>query len=231
MHYAEFKQQDPALLRTLIEQFPFAVIAINGASRPTLAQAPLTFRESKSAHGSVDFHIARVNVFTDVVIDGDQATILVNGPNTHISPSWYKGRFPDASSDRSRAAPTWNYVSATLTGRLRILPRADLEKQIADLVAHHEAPDGWRREEIDPALFNTWCNMLIGYRMEIETFDLTAKLSQNQTPGDKPGISEGLRTRGEFGDEAMAQLVESFDGTAASVQNCLNAFSGAHRRR
>lgn len=138
MHYAEFKQDEPELLKTLIQTFPFAVIAINGALQPVLAQAPLTFREMGGQAGTVDFHLARANTITDRISDGTSVTILVNGPNAHISPSWYTGRFKDASADRSRAAPTWNYLSATLTGRLQILERCDLEAQIADLVRHHE---------------------------------------------------------------------------------------------
>jgi transcriptional regulator len=191
----------------LIEQFPFAVIAINGTARPVVAQAPLTFRDGLASQGVVDFHLARANIITNAIKDGSEATILVNGPNAHISPSWYTGRFPDSSADRSRTAPTWDYLSATLTGRLRILSLAGLEKQIADLVAHHEPADGWRFEEIDPSVLMSWCDMLVGYRFEIETFDLTAKLSQNQTPADIPGISRGLRLREGLADEAIAQLV------------------------
>lgn len=88
MHYAEFKQDDPELLKTLIQTFPFAVIAINGASQPVMAQAPLTFRDMGGQAGTIDFHLARANTITDDISDGTNATILVNGPNAHISPSW-----------------------------------------------------------------------------------------------------------------------------------------------
>lgn len=226
MHYAEFKLPDAALLRTLIEAFPFAAVAINGGASPILAQAPLTFREKPGSPGAVEFHLARQNVITDAIDEGMTATILVNGPSGHVSPTWYTSRFPDASADRSRTAPTWDYVSATLAGRLRRLSRAELQTQITDLVAHHEPVDGWRIEEIDPDLFESWCGLLIGYRLDIESFDLTVKLSQNQMREDRPGIATGLRKRAGFADTAMASLVEGFDGTSASVEDMIRALSG-----
>lgn len=109
---------------------------------------------------------------------------------------------------------------------MKILERCDLEAQIADLVRHHEPTDGWRFEELDPALFISWCDMLIGCRMVIETFDLTVKLSQNQTTADRPGIAQGLRKRAGFGDDAMAKLVEGLDREAASIGNIRRAASG-----
>lgn len=191
-----------------------------------IAQAPLTFRDVPGSAGAVEFHLARQNRITDTISDGTPVTIIVNGPSAHISPSWYKARFPDASADRSRTAPTYDYVSASLQGRLRRLGNSDLKKQIADLVAQHEAADGWRFEEIDPAVFSSWCDLLVGYRMEIGTFDLTAKISQEQKVEDRPGIAAGLRTRGQHADSAMALLVEGFDGTAASIAAALNILSG-----
>ncbi|WP_197435496.1 FMN-binding negative transcriptional regulator [Agrobacterium vitis] len=221
MHYAEFKMPDAGLLQTLIERFPFAMIAINGVANPIVAQAPLTFRQVGTSSGALEFHLASQNPITKSVKNGTVATIVVNGPNAHISPSWYISSFCDASADRSRTAPTWNYLSATLIGRLRQPTRVELEEQIADMVAAHESADGWRFAEIDPRIFASWCDMLIGYRMDIVSFDLTAKLSQNQARDDKPGIASGLRLRAGMADNAVAVLIQGFDGTPASVQTAL----------
>ncbi|WP_405048491.1 FMN-binding negative transcriptional regulator [Rhizobium rhizogenes] len=69
---------------------------------------------------------------------------------------------PHAASDRSHTAPTCNYVSATLEGRLYRLDCKGLQKQIDDLVADHEPDGGWRFGEIDPSLFSSWCDLLVG---------------------------------------------------------------------
>lgn len=209
MHYGNFKQHDPRAVSTLIEAFPFATIAINGEHGPLIAQAPLTFRPGIGNFGAVDFHLARENVFVDALDTGVKTTIVVNGPHTHISPSWYVGRFSGPNPDRSHTAPTFNYVSAILRGTVEILTKDALYRQVEDLVVDHEPADGWKFQEIDRQLFEDWCGMLIGVRVVIDSFDMTAKVSQDQKEADRAGIKAGLLARGAFSDKAMATIVES----------------------
>ncbi len=225
MHYGEFKQSDTELLRSLIRAFPFATIAINGKDRPIVAHAPLTVRSLDDQQTAIDFHLAKKNEIT-TLISGDQpATVIVSGPGAHISPSWYVERFPSPASDRSRTAPTYNYVCATLYGRLHHLPSRDLRDQIAELVRHHEPSDGWKFHEIAPDILDVWCNALNAFRMEIEHFEITAKVSQDRTPGDRSGVVEGLRRRAELQDEWMAELVKSYDGSPNSLTETLKRFT------
>jgi transcriptional regulator len=216
-----FKQHDPSVMRTLIETFPFAMIAINGEHGPLIAQAPLTFRPDIGKYGAVDFHLARENAFVAALDDGVETTIVVNGPQAHISPSWYTGRFAGPDPDRSHTAPTFNYVSAVLCGKIEILSEIELHRQVQDLVNDHEPADGWKFEEIDRQLFESWCKMLIGVRVEIESFDMTAKLSQDQAPADRVGITTGLLGRNAFADKAMATMVDRFDGSPETLVETL----------
>ncbi len=59
-----------------------------------------------------------------------------------------------------------------------------LQNQIRDLAlaSRSEPTDGWRK-------------MIQGDRLEIAEYDLTAKVSQGDSPSDKPGVVEGLKQR------------------------------------
>ncbi len=98
-----------------------------------------------------------------------------------------------------------------------------LQKQIKDLVLVNESWGGWKIEELAPHLWNGWRKAIRGYRLEVAEFDLTAKLSQGDSPGDKPGVVEGLRRRALQDDATMARLVEGYDGTASSLHTLLNS--------
>ena len=63
------------------------------------------------------------------------------------------------------------------------------------LASRSEPTDGWRTEELDPKLWNGWRKMIQGDRLEIAEYDLTAKVSQGDSPSDKPGVVEGLKQR------------------------------------
>ena len=64
-----------------------------------------------------------------------------------------------------------------------------LQNQIRDLAlaSRSEPTYGWRTEELDPKLWNGWRKMIQGDRLEIAEYDLTAKVSQGDSPSDKPG--------------------------------------------
>jgi transcriptional regulator len=223
MHYAEYKHADPSLVRDMVETFPFATIMVNGDDGPIVGQAPLTFRNGRDPAGAIEFHLARANRITASLLPGTPITVLVQGPGAAISPSWFTASFQGAQPDRSKTAPTYNYVSLVVRGRLEHMEDAALKVQIADLVLAHEPADGWRLGELSPELWEGWRRAIQGYRLEIDAFDLTAKLSQGDIPADKPGVVEGLNGRALQDDEVIAKLVDGYDGTPASLRALLRS--------
>lgn len=206
-HYSNFKKHDPSLIPWMVEQWPFALLAVNHSKGPAIARAPLTPRAGSSEAGAVEFHLARANPVTDLLIAGDPVTIVIDGPNGPVSPSWYTARFPPPHADRSRTAPTWNYLSLTFSGTPVVLTENELYAQIRSLVSASEPANGWRMEEMDEDTFTSWCQEIVGFRVEVESFDLTAKLSQEQAAADISGVLEGLTLRGNPTDDSLGQLI------------------------
>lgn len=223
MHYAEYKHTDPALIQALTETFPFAAISINGADAPRIAHAPLTFRAGKAPAGAVEFHLAKANPIARDMKVGVPVSLLVQGPGAAISPSWFTSSFPQPDSDRSRTAPTYNYISLIMHGRLEFMGDHALQLQIKDLVSASEPKDGWRTEELATDLWEGWRKLIQGYRLEIASFDMTVKLSHGDVPEDSHGVVEGLRARNVLADENMAHLISGYDGTSKSLQSLLRA--------
>ncbi|WP_017957234.1 FMN-binding negative transcriptional regulator [Rhizobium leguminosarum] len=223
MHYAEYKHTDPAVVRTLVDTFPFAAISVNGSKGPRIAHAPLTFRNGKAPVGALEFHLAKANPIAGDMNIGVPVTILVQGPGAAISPSWFTSSFPQPDSDRSRTAPTYNYVSLIMNGRLEFMDDLALQAQIKDLVVASEPDSGWRTEELAPDLWQGWRKLIQGYRLEIESFDLTVKLSHGDVPEDRSGVVAGLLERGVLADVSMAHLVGGYDGNSGSLPSLFRA--------
>jgi transcriptional regulator len=223
MHYAEYKHSDPALVREMVETFPFATIIVNGPDGPVTAQAPITFRDGSGAAGAVEFHLAVANLITPLLAPGEPITVMVHGPGAHISPVWFTASFPVPSSERNRTAPTYNYVSLVMGGQVEHMDDHALQAQIKDLVFANEGPNGWRLDELAPELWRTWRGAIRLYRIEISRFDLTAKLSLGDVPEDRLGVVSGLRRRAIQDDHAMAMLVDGFAEGSASLTAGLRA--------
>ena len=223
MHYAEYKHSDPSLVRDMVETFPFATIMVNADDGPVVGQAPLTFRKGRDPAGAVEFHLARANRIGALLMPGTPITVMVHGPGAAISPSWFTASFQGTRPDRSRIAPTYNYVSLVMRGRLEYMVDAALKDQIADLVTAHEPADGWRLAELAPDLWDGWRRAIQGYRLDIDAFDLTAKLSHGDIPADQPGVVEGLVARALQDDRVIAKLIGGYDGTPESLRDLLRS--------
>ena len=223
MHYAQYKHTDPSLVESMIATFPFAAVTVNGANGPLIAQAPMTFREGPSAAGTLEFHLAKANPIAAAMIEGAPVTIFIRGPGAEVSPSWYTSTFPGPNADRSRTAPTYNYLSLVINGRLQLMDDRALQNQIKDLVMASEPRDGWRHEELAPDLWGAWMALIQGYRLSVDSFDLTAKLTPGDSKADKTGVVAGLRGRATLDDLTMARMVDNYDGSPRSLALALAA--------
>lgn len=163
------------------------------------------------------------NPITPLLASDEPITVMVHGPGAHISPVWFTATFPLPSSERARTAPTYNYVSLVMSGRVEHMDDHALQVQIGDLVLANEGADGWRLDELAPDLWKAWRGVIRLYRIEIRRFDLTAKLSLGDVPEDHPGVVDGLTRRGIQDDHAMAMLVDGFAEGSASLAAGLRA--------
>lgn len=207
MHYQQFKLRDPALISAFIGAYPFATIMVNGPISPIVAQTPAVFKKRGDSHGSLEFHLANANPITPLLENNTPITLIFQGPSAPISPSWYRARFPDPLSDRSRTAPTYNYVSLVVTGSVRRISLENMRSHIGELVSLMERDDGWRFSEIHDTTYSDWSAMIAGFSIETDEYDFTAQLSQEQSAEDREGVMAGLKRRGKAGDREVARLI------------------------
>lgn len=204
-HYEKFRLNDPAIIPRIVARWPFATIITNGPDWPVTAQAPVVM--AKSAPDAIEFHLAKSNPALSVLGPAAKAGLVLQGPSAHVSPSWYKGRFPGPEADRSRTAPTWDYLTLTLRGHLKAMSDQELAEHLIQLVALHEADDGWHMAEMDPLFSAELRRHILGFRLVIEGFDCVAKFSQDREAEDIAGIIDGLCGRDHGQDREVAALV------------------------
>ena len=106
-HYSDFKSNSLSDFFNVISAYPFAMICKNNQNTgiPDIVNVPVILSESGRR---LEFHFARANPAWKNFTEEGRVRVVFNGPNAHVSPSWYSERF--ANGDRSRTAPTWDYV-------------------------------------------------------------------------------------------------------------------------
>ena len=135
-------------------------------------------------------------------LDGKIVMVQFNGPNHYISPDWY---------EEEHAVPTWNYVSITVSGELRIIDDLERLKRILDdLTAFGEKQIGgdWAADWSDPTLIDM-TNSIVAFEILVKEVQGKWKLSQNHPREKCMNVSRHLRALGNSESSEMANLMDS----------------------
>lgn len=190
-----FRTEDRALMEALIEEIGFGMVFLTTPEGPRVAHTPLL----STGDGAVQFHLARANGLTRH-LDKATALIVVNGPDSYVSPRWYADR---------NTVPTWDYVALELEGRVRRMADEGLENLLHALIARFEGRldgDPWHGGEASEALWAGLFRGIAGFELEVQAWRPTIKLSQKKTPRERAAIAAGLAANGS---PALAELMRT----------------------
>ncbi len=155
-----------------------------------------------ASRGSLLGHFARVNDHWKRA-DGQRCLVIVRGPDSYVSPSWYASK-----AEHGRVVPTWNYMTAHLHGTVTIHDDlAWVEDVVRRLTALHEAdrPEPWSVEDAPEKFVRGQLRAIVGVEVRIERVEAKVKLSQNRPAADIDGVVRGLRSVGDIeGADAVA---------------------------
>ena len=128
---------------------------------------------------------------------------MFQGPNHYITPSWYATKH-----DTGKVVPTWNYMVVHAHGRLRVVDDAPwvhaLVSRLTDRFESERAAP-WKVSDAPEDFVVQQVRAIVGIEIPIARIEGKWKVSQNRTPADRAGVTEGLR---DLGADVMAQEVE-----------------------
>lgn len=134
--------------------------------------------------------------------DGLPGLVIVRGPDSYVSPSWYASK-----AEHGRVVPTWNYVTAHVRGTVTVHDDVEwVEQVVRRLTELHEAgrPAPWDVDDAPEKYLRGQLRAIVGVEVRIERVDAKLKLSQNRPAADVDGVIAGLES---VGDTAGARAV------------------------
>lgn len=217
-----FAMTDVAEIRRLIELNPWVTLVSQGDDGLVASHYAVLLEEGRDDLTIVG-HVGR----PDERIHGlgeRELLVIVQGPHGYISPGWY-GDGPNV--------PTWNFVSAHLTGVPEILSKEDNLRVLDTLVAHFEGelPDPrlmWERPN-DAAFVEKLERGTVGFRLTATRVVAKRKLSQNkpveivetiigELSGDGPYAQPHLAAEMRRAHDTMAAARAAHDDHTRSAQ-------------
>ena len=193
-HTPTYVLTDPAEVKRLIRENPWATIVSNTATGLVASHYPVVLEEGTDEISIVS-HVGRPDEKLHE-LGQHEVLVIIQGPHGYISPGWY---------ENEDFVPTWNHVTAHLYGTPTILSDAENFEVLDDLVDHFEKqlPEPVSLD-IDEDQARRIAKGTVGIRLVVTRFDARLKLSQNKAPEVVDRIIDHLEGDGIFASAPLA---------------------------
>ena len=181
-----YKNNDINEIHDFLKSNSFGILinTING--KPWGTHIPLELGKNSNDANVLVGHIAKANLQSKNLIDGDEVLCIFNGPHSYISSSWYQ----------QEEVPTWNYIAVHVYGTVKIQTSEEL------LTSLHELVNKYEQQSEHPISLNDMSDKtmrqvsgIIGFEIEINDIQEVNKLSQGRSH-DHPKIISELDKQG-----------------------------------
>lgn len=170
-----FTMTDVREIRRLIERHPWVTL-VSSTDDGLIASHYAVLLDPDRDDLTIVGHVGRPDDLLHGLGDRE-LLVVVQGPHGYVSPGWY--------GDGTQV-PTWNFVSAHLSGVPEILTREENLRVLERLVAHFEErmpePRLMWAPPNDPAFVERLERGTVGFRLTPTKVVAKRKLSQNKTP-------------------------------------------------
>ncbi|MBT3904207.1 MAG: FMN-binding negative transcriptional regulator [Rhodospirillales bacterium] len=201
-----YRQEDPAVLHDLIDEFGFATLVTLGPEGPTANHIPMLIDRGEGPYGRLRGHLSKGNPQFLEMRSEVPALAIFQGPHTYVSPNWYPSK-----QEHGKVVPTWNYVAVHATGPLTVIEDDEgLMRIIDDLTRKHEQnfENPWNISDAPDDYIQRMLKGIIGFEIQIGKLEGKWKMSQNKPKiEDRRGVIEGLNASGNLADGEVAAIM------------------------
>lgn len=193
---------DPAEVRKLIRENPWATIVANTAKGLVASHYPVMLEEG-SDEISIVSHVGKPDD-RSLELGSAEVLVIIQGAHGYISPGWY-GDVP--------AVPTWDHSTLHLYGVPQILSDDENWRVLDELVEHFEGELPHPKllkdnEEYGRSIFDG----TVGFRIIVTRFEARLKLSQDKPEATQRNVAHELEHGAHYTHPQLAADVRRVNG-------------------
>lgn len=197
-----YKENDEQVIRTFVEQHPFAFLTgCDPQGMPVATQVPV-FMERRDDRLFLSGHIMKNTDHHKAFSHNANVLAVFTGSHSYVSARWYSD--PNIPS-------TWNYMSVHARGRIRFLDDAGLEAVLQKSSLYFEGNDPESPTvfaNLAPELTKKLMKAIVAFEVEVEKLDHVFKLSQDRDDSSRRNIIDKLMEQGEDGRTIAAEMTK-----------------------
>jgi transcriptional regulator len=193
---------DPAEVRKLIRENPWATIVANTAKGLVASHYPVMLEEDR-AEISIVSHVGKPDD-RSLELGKAEVLVIIQGAHGYISPGWY-GDVP--------AVPTWDHSTVHLYGVPEILSDEENWRVLDELVEHFEGAMPHPKllkdnEDYGRSIFDG----TVGFRIVVTRFEARLKLSQDKPEETKWNVANELELGAHYAHPQLAADLRRVNG-------------------
>lgn len=166
-----------------IQQFPLATLISAKDSEIFTTHVPLMYDSSHGEFGKLFGHLDKFNPHVELLQNGIPAQVIFHGPDCYISPNVYS----------TTQLPTWNYIKVHISAKARKITDNDaVRASISSMTSFLETSDNPYMLDVENSRVQSLTDYIIGFELEITSWEGKFKLSQDKLPKDRNLAKEAL---------------------------------------
>lgn len=197
---SKFKVTDTAIIEKFMAENGFATLISKGEVFPAATHIPIQLQVNAAGEKVLWGHLSRGNPQWKLFAAQPEVLVVFMADlSRYISSSWYN--FPEA--------PTWNYMSVQISGKIKVVEEDVAWESISRLT------DTYEKNMACPVSMNTLPESVtrqvkgvVAFEIEIVTIEAAFKMSQTRDDENFALVLEQLRKSGDPGSLTFADMME-----------------------
>ena len=182
----------------LAQQFPLATMISFFKNTILSSHLPLVYKENEKL-GVFIGHLDIYNPQLKALKNNQAVELIFNGPETYISPSIYQ----------STQLPTWNYFKSHFRGTPKLIENPEaIKKSLIEMTENLEGSEAKYQLDPDNSRMEAALSYIVGFEIEIESWEGKHKISQDKHKRDKTAAKEALFTKYPLEKNVIEQLYQ-----------------------
>lgn len=191
-----FTEADQVKVIDFMKENSFAVITGFGDQYPVASHIPLAVEVQEDGKIILYGHLMKKTDHHIAFEKNENVLVIFNGPHTYVSASWY--------SD-PQSASTWNYMTVHAKGKIKFTDEEGTYNAIKAITNKYEGTESAASfDQLPKEYIMKMIGAIVGFSIEVESFDNVFKLSQNHEAANRHSIAAHLHGRGDEHSEAIA---------------------------
>ncbi len=198
--FSYFTEEDSEKVMAFMKENPFAVITGFGEQYPVATHIPLSIEMNEDGRIIFYGHLMKKTDHHKAFENNENVLVIFNGPHTYVSASWYQN---------PQVASTWNYLTVHAKGKIKFTDEEGTYQAIKAITNKYEGTESAASfDKLPKEYVMKLIKAIVGFSIEVESFDNVFKLSQNHNEATRHSIAAHLHHRGDEHSVAVAKEME-----------------------